>query len=167
MTRSRYRGNLEIRTQSFWSYADRRNEGSVADRSGTERCDVLVSSCNWSMIGSARCLGKHVIRSQLHQHSSTNGTIGENKSAAFCHSIAAVKGNPFLSSRCAAWQYLNARAEVSANESILGNFHAGRTSTSLTNLDSRFIPLTSHLGEHSYNLAVAVALITRSGVLWL
>jgi hypothetical protein len=114
---------------------------------------MRCSLCSWSLIGPASCRGNLTIRSHSRQHRSANGPIGMNRSAAFCHSIAAVNGNPFFSSRCAARQYLRARGAVPASASSLRTFPAGLPLPPLTNLTAGFTPFTSWVVGRPYDLA--------------
>ena len=122
------------------------------------RCSLRA----WSLIGPAICRGNRTIRSHRIQHRSANGPIGKNRSAAFCHSIAAANGNPFCSSRCAARQYLMASGAVPTSASSLRTFPAGLASPLPTNLTDGFTPFTSlSAGIRMISYANAVAWITE------
>jgi hypothetical protein len=158
----------EARLVTVWlgyaemSYAESGRGSSFPTGAGTEYCDVRALCCGRSLIGSAICRGNCTIRSHWRQHRSANGANGANKKAAFCHSIAAVKGNRFFSSRCAAKQYLSARVAVPANANSLRTFHPGQPSRPLTNLITGFMPFTSFSELHTISYANAVAWITKS-----
>ena len=142
-------------------HAEIRTDSSFPSRIGTKCSDGRASCSSRSMIGSAKHRGNCAICSHFCQQTLAISSMGKNKSAAFCHSIAAVKGNPFLSSLCAARQYLSARVVSPANESSRRNFRAGCLSLPLTNWNTCLIHSLLCLSEQSYDpYSTAVLLLT-------
>jgi len=66
----------------------------------------------------AICRGKPMMRSHSRQQKSARKEMEAHKPAASRHSIAALKGNPFLSSRRAPWHFASTRPATSNNDRL-------------------------------------------------